>query len=71
LRSWTYALLNDSSVVSRLPLERDRLIALADLHMSGKRDAHPILWAVLMLLCFVARHDRGLELPATEARHVA
>lgn len=71
LRSWTYALLSDSSVVSRLPLERKRLMALADLHMSGSRDAHPILWAVLMLLCFVARHDRGIELPPSEARHAA
>src|SRR5262249_54481130 len=41
LRSWTYALLNDASVTARLPLERDRLLALADLHMSGARDAHP------------------------------
>jgi hypothetical protein len=31
--------------------------------MSGERDAHPLLWAVLMLLCYVARHDRGIGLP--------
>lgn len=71
LRSWMYELLNDSKVVSRLPIERERLIALADLHMSGKRDAHPILWAVLMLLCFVARHDCGLTLPSGRASHAA
>jgi asparagine synthase (glutamine-hydrolysing) len=71
LRSWSYDLLNDASLVGRLPLERERLIKLADLHMSGARDAHPILWAVLMLLCFVARHDRGMELPASESRHAA
>jgi asparagine synthase (glutamine-hydrolysing) len=71
LRSWTYSLLSDSSVISRLPLERKRLLKLADLHMSGSRDAHPILWAVLMLLCFVARHDRGIELPPSEVRHAA
>jgi len=71
LRSWTYDLLSDSTLVSRLPMERKRLIELADLHMSGRRDAHPILWAVLMLLCFVARHDRGIELPARQARHAA
>jgi hypothetical protein len=46
-------------------------MALADLHMSGRRDAHPILWAVLMLLCFMARHDRGIELPPSEVRHAA
>jgi len=63
--------LNDANVVSRLPVKRERLIALADLHMSGKRDAHPILWAVLMLLCFVACHDCGLELPSGRVLHAA
>jgi asparagine synthase (glutamine-hydrolysing) len=71
LRSWVYELLSDSNVTSHLPFERKRLTALADLHMSGARDAHPILWAVLMLLCFIARHDRGLQLPAAEERHAA
>jgi asparagine synthase (glutamine-hydrolysing) len=71
LRPWALALLNDSSLVSRLPLEQKRLLELADLHMSGRRDAHPILWAVLMLLCFIARHDRGIELPSIETRRAA
>lgn len=71
LRSWTYDLLHDESLLSRLPLERTRVRALADLHMSGERDAHPLLWATLMLLCFVARHDIGMELPATEFKHAA
>jgi asparagine synthase (glutamine-hydrolysing) len=71
LRSWSYDLLSDSTLVSRLPLERERLMALADLHMSGARDAHPILWAVLMLLCFVARHDRGMDLPVIETKRAA
>ena len=71
LRTWTYDLLHDESLLSRLPLERTRVRALADLHMSGERDAHPLLWATLMLLCFVARHDIGMELPATEFKHAA
>jgi asparagine synthase (glutamine-hydrolysing) len=71
LRSWTYDLLNDRSIVERLPLERKQLTALADLHMSGARDAHPLLWAVLMLLCFVARHDRDIELPTSETQRAA
>jgi asparagine synthase (glutamine-hydrolysing) len=57
LREWTYGMVNDDAIVSRLPLDRARLNALVDLHMSGARDAHPLLWAVLMLLCFIARHD--------------
>jgi asparagine synthase (glutamine-hydrolysing) len=71
LRSWTYDLLSDTSLISRLPLRRDRLLALADLHMSGARDAHPLLWGVLMLLCFVAHHERGIELPEYDARLAA
>lgn len=64
LRSWAQHLLHDESVLSRLPLERDLLTRLFDLHISGSREAHPLLWAVLMLLCFVAKHDRGLDLPS-------
>ncbi|HUI62656.1 MAG TPA: asparagine synthase (glutamine-hydrolyzing) [Steroidobacteraceae bacterium] len=71
LRSWTYDLVTDDSLVTRLPLDRARLISLVDLHMSGARDAHPVLWALLMLLSFVARHDRGMELPARDRRHAA
>ena len=74
LREWTYALVNDDAIVSRLPLDRARLNSLVDLHMSGARDAHPLLWAVLMLLCFIARHDRddrSIEIPAGSLRHAA
>jgi asparagine synthase (glutamine-hydrolysing) len=63
LRSWAQDLIHDSQVTSRLPIDLGRLDALFKLHVSGKRDAHPVLWAALMLLCFVARHDCGLELP--------
>jgi asparagine synthase (glutamine-hydrolysing) len=68
LRSWAESLIHDSSVMSRLPLDKSRIAHLFKLHMSGERDAHPILWATLMLLCFVARHDRGfdLEVPVTK-----
>jgi hypothetical protein len=41
------------------------------MHVSGKRDAHPVLWATLMLLCYVARHDRGMELPTLPLRRAA
>jgi asparagine synthase (glutamine-hydrolysing) len=75
LREWTYSLVNDDAIVSRLPLDRARLNALVDLHMSGARDAHPLLWAVLMLLCFIARHDRkdppSVEIPSGFLKHAA
>jgi asparagine synthase (glutamine-hydrolysing) len=74
LRSWVYEMVNEDALVSRLSLDRTRLNTIVDLHMSGARDAHPILWAVLMLLCFVARHDRQgvlAELPVGSSRRAA
>ena len=71
LRSWAQDLLHDSSVMDRLPLERTRIRELFELHASGRRDAHPVLWATLMLLCYVARHDRGVELPPAPVRRAA
>jgi asparagine synthase (glutamine-hydrolysing) len=71
LRSWARDLLHDESIVSRLPLERAQIRALYDLHTSKSRDAHPLLWAVLMLLCYIARHDRGMDLPPIAAKRAA
>jgi asparagine synthase (glutamine-hydrolysing) len=71
LRSWAEDLLYDDSLVSRLPLEKARLRELFTLHTSGARDAHPLLWAALMLLCYVARHERGTDLPPVASQRAA
>ena len=71
LRSWAQELLYDDSLISRLPIEKTRLRELFRLHSSGARDAHPLLWASLMLLCYVARHDRGSTLPTIMAQRAA
>jgi asparagine synthase (glutamine-hydrolysing) len=71
LRSWARQMLHDDPIVSSLPLDRNEITRLFDLHVSGARNAQPLLWAVLMLLCFVARHDRGLQLPPVESRKAA
>jgi asparagine synthase (glutamine-hydrolysing) len=71
LRSWAADLLHDDSVMSRLPLQRQQVLQLFDLHQSGARNAQPLLWAVLMLLCYVARHDRGMNLPHLDVRKAA
>jgi hypothetical protein len=71
LRTWAAYVLHDESILSKLPLERQRLRQLFDLHVSGARDAKPLLWAVLMLLCFVARHDRSIDLPSLPTRQAA
>jgi asparagine synthase (glutamine-hydrolysing) len=64
LREWARDLIHDDDLLQRLPLRKERLRRLFTLHDSGARDAHPLLWAILMLLCYVARHERGGELPA-------
>jgi asparagine synthase (glutamine-hydrolysing) len=71
LRSWAQELLYDDSLIARLPIEKTRLRELFRLHSSGARDAHPLLWASLMLLCYVARHDRGSSLPQIMAQRAA
>ncbi len=67
LKGWAHELLADSGTMNRLPLDRPRLQELLRLHCSGERDAHPLLWAVLMLACHVARHERGMSLPDVPA----
>jgi asparagine synthase (glutamine-hydrolysing) len=57
LKEWAWNLINDDAVMSRVPLVKSRVLDLFRSHVSGARDAHPLLWAVLMLLCFVAHHD--------------
>ena len=52
LRGWAKERLEDRGLYERLPLDRDRVTALLDLHLSGKRDTHPLLWAILMLAPF-------------------
>ncbi len=71
LRSWAEELLYDDALVARVPLDKRRLRELFELHVSGARNAHPLLWAALMLLCYVARHERGTTLPPVVARRAA
>jgi len=71
LRGWAEALIYDQSLVSRLPLDTKSLRRLFSLHISGTRDAHPLLWASLMLLCYVARHERGIEMPPLVTKRAA
>jgi len=55
LRQWARERCNDAASYRGLPLERTRIVELLELHLSGRRDVHPLLWAVLMLLDFNAR----------------
>jgi len=63
LRDWAAAILHEDSLFIGTPIDRVALRRLFALHGSGRRDAHPLLWSSLMLLCFIAHHERGLSLP--------
>jgi asparagine synthase (glutamine-hydrolysing) len=55
LKAWALERIEDPAPYRAVPLERARVRALFDLHQSGARNAHPLLWAMLVLLDFGAR----------------
>jgi asparagine synthase (glutamine-hydrolysing) len=71
LRPWMEALIHDDALMSRLPLDCLRVRELMRQQLNGERESHPLLWSVLMLLCFVQRHGARQPLPATTYREVA
>ena len=71
LKAWSLDLINDQSLTSRLPLSQPNIRKLAQLHHSGQRDSHPLLWSVLMLLCYVGHHELGRDLWPVASRHAA
>ncbi len=56
LNSWAIERFNDRSMADRVPLDMNLVRGLFALQSSGRRDSYPILWAVLMLLCFVSEY---------------
>jgi asparagine synthase (glutamine-hydrolysing) len=71
LRDWAQALVHDDTLMSRLPLEKERVRSMLQQQLSGQRESHPLLWSVLMLLCFVQTHGVRRDLPAMALREVA
>jgi asparagine synthase (glutamine-hydrolysing) len=71
LRDWAEALLYDETLMLSLPLARERVRDLWRQYMSGRRAAHPLLWSVLMLLCFVQKHQANQYLRVPSYREVA
>jgi asparagine synthase (glutamine-hydrolysing) len=59
LRAWMEALIHDDALMSRLPLDRLRVREVMRQQLSGERESHPLLWSVLMLLCFMQRHGES------------
>jgi asparagine synthase (glutamine-hydrolysing) len=50
LKGWASERIHERRLFEILPLDQTRVIDLFDLHKSGSRNVHPLLWAVLMLL---------------------
>ena len=71
LRSWAEELVNDDTLMSRLPLDKARVRKLRQQQLAGERESHPLLWSVLMLLCFVQTHGARRALPVMAYREVA
>ncbi len=52
LYRWSSEIINDDNNYSNLPIEKSKVVKLFNIHISKKRDAHPYLWSILMLLKF-------------------
>lgn len=65
LKSWALERLEDSALFQRIPIDQAKARALFDLHQTGARNVHPLLWAILILLDFsltVPRRSLGIAL---------
>jgi asparagine synthase (glutamine-hydrolysing) len=71
LRHWAEELIHDDTLMSRLPLDKARVREVLRQHADGNRESHPLLWSVLMLLCFVQTHGARRALPVMAYREVA
>jgi asparagine synthase (glutamine-hydrolysing) len=70
LRTWAEELVYDDTLLSKLPLDRTRVRNLLRQQLDGTRESHPLVWSMLMLLCFVQTHSARAA-PATAYREVA
>ena len=43
-------LIKDEKNYTNLPLNKEKILEIYNLHISKKRDCHPYLWSILMLL---------------------
>jgi asparagine synthase (glutamine-hydrolysing) len=55
LRDWALERCEDDALLAKVPLDPQAVRRLFDLHQSGRRDAHPLLWSVVALLEFARR----------------
>jgi Asparagine synthase len=53
LRNWAEERIEDSELFENGLLDQNEVRSLFHLHLSGARDAHPLLWSILMYLQFL------------------
>jgi hypothetical protein len=61
LLQWATTEVNDPEKFENVPLVQDSLRELLKIHGSGKRRAHPLLWAGLIFLDFAGRLPTARE----------
>jgi asparagine synthase (glutamine-hydrolysing) len=61
LRAWAESQLRSEKLFEQVPMDQSSLLTLSALHNSGGRNAHHLLWSVLMLLDFANRVARHTE----------
>ncbi len=71
LRAWAQDLVHDDTLMGKLPLEKENIRAMLRQQLAGERESHPLIWSVLMLLCFMQTHGARRALPAMALREVA
>ena len=52
LKEWSWNIINDPQSYKDLPIKMKSVKDLFTIHQVGKRNAHPLLWATLMMLQF-------------------
>lgn len=66
LRVWARDRIEDRTLFEMIPLNQANVRALFRLHELGHRNAHPLLWAVLMLLVFVEHWMLNTDTTSTQ-----
>lgn len=61
LKNWALERLGNKKSFASLPLDHDAVMRLWHMHESGTRNAHPLIWAILMLLDFCGQPDQENE----------
>jgi asparagine synthase (glutamine-hydrolysing) len=71
LKDWSQSLIYDETLMGSLPLDKLQIRKLHLQQLNGERESHPLIWSVLMLLCFMQKHHRRESLPDIAYREVA